>query len=551
MQHAQSLSILANSTAVALTNARTFTERERALAELAALNQIAQSIGSAMELEQVLTVIREQMGPLIDSDNFFIALYDEDEDMVTFAMAFEDGQRVYLAATERRPGTNGVRHSQPAAPAHPRAISRASWTGRGIKMIVSGWEPQGWLGVPLLLRDKVVGVMATQSRQPDRFDETHQRVLVAIGSQAAIAIEKARLLQDAVQKTTQLSSLYEVGKRTSALMTDAGSLLPWIADEAARLLHADAAGFRILENGRLVLGRAHGRRPGDHDRQPIPVDGQPQWSHRDRQPAIISTDLTTDPRSPRERREEAARKGYRGFLGIPLRLRGQPVGVLNVYTRYSRQWSQADIDLLFAFADQAVIAMENTRLYQALSDQAHRDSLTQVYNHGYLLECLQKLVDEAADAGLHDHAGYRPLQGVQRPLRARVRRFGVEGDRSGDSPEHPSGGRGGPLGRRGVRRAAAAYRRGKGPGRGRTHPADVEHDALGGRLGADRAEAHGEPGNRHLSGQRHVGGRSGEQGRCGALRGQGRGARPHQHGPTSSSQAPSGQPGGPARGAME
>jgi diguanylate cyclase (GGDEF)-like protein len=236
--------------------------------------------------------------------------------------------------------------------------------------------------------------MAAQSKLPDRFDEGHQRILVAIGSQAAIAIEKARLLQDAVQKSTQLSSLYEVGKRTSALMTDADSLLPWIAEEAARLLHADAAGFRILVDGQLILG---GRTAGAMEIMtdaPIPVGQSLSGRIVASNQPIVSADLSTDSRDSLERRQEAARKGYAGFLGIPLRLRGQPVGVLNVYTKSARQWSQADTDLLLAFADQAVIAMENTRLYQALSDQAHRDSLTQVYNHGYLLECLQGILDE-------------------------------------------------------------------------------------------------------------------------------------------------------------
>jgi diguanylate cyclase (GGDEF)-like protein/PAS domain S-box-containing protein len=394
-QHGQSLSILANSAAVALANAQSFTERERALAELAALNQIAQAIGSAMELEQVLAVIHEQVGRLIDNDNFFIALHDETEDLVSFALAYEDGQAVSWPPRRGGEGlTEYVIRSR--RPLLIRGNLKGELDRRGIKMIVSGWEPQGWLGVPLLLHDKVVGVLAAQSKQPDRFDENDQRVLVAIGGQAAIAIEKARLLQDAVQKTTQLSSLYEVGKRTSALMTDAGSLLPWIAEEACRLLHADAAGFRILENGQLVLGGRTAAAMEIMTDVPIPVgQGLSGRVVASNQP-VSSFDLTTDPRARPERRQEAMVKGYRGFVGIPLRLRGQVVGVLNVYTREARQWGQADIDLLFAFADQAVMAMENTRLYQALTDQAHRDSLTQVYNHGYLLECLQRFVSESA-----------------------------------------------------------------------------------------------------------------------------------------------------------
>jgi diguanylate cyclase (GGDEF)-like protein/PAS domain S-box-containing protein len=392
-QHAQSLSILANSAAVALANAQSFMERERALAELSALNQIAQAIGSAMELEQVLAVIREQAGRLIDNDNFFIALYDEAEDTASFPLAVEDGQRVSWAPRRGGQGLTEyvIRSRQPLL---IRGNLQRELARRGIDMILTGWEPQGWLGVPLLLQEKVVGVMAVQSRQPERFDESHERVLVAVGSQAAIAIEKARLLQDAVRKTRQLTSLYEVGKRTSALMSDADSLLPWIAEEAARLLRADAAGFRILQDGYLVLAGRTASAAEIMTETPIPVGQSLSGRIVASNEPIASSDISVDPRANLERRQEAERKGYLGFLGIPMRLRGQPVGVLNVYARDSRHWSQADTDLLFAFADQAAIAMENTRLYQALRDQARMDSLTQVYNHGYLLECLRAFVDE-------------------------------------------------------------------------------------------------------------------------------------------------------------
>ena len=389
------LELLADQIATAINNAQLLTERQRAVEELAALNQIAQTISSALELDQVLTVIREQVGRLIDNENFFLALYDAVEDTVSFPMAYEDGRAVHWPP---RRGGNGlteyvIRSRQPLL---IRGDLHAALVARGITMIVDGWEPEGWLGVPLLLQDRVVGVMAVQSRQPDRFDESHQRILMAVGSQAAIAIEKARLLEQARQAAAQLSALYQVGKRTSSLVSDPQGLLAWIADEARRLVHADAAGFRLLDGDRLILG---GRTPGADEimtDEPIPVGQSISGRIVAENAPLMSADLSTDPRLSAARRQEALTTGYRGFLGIPLRLREQAIGVLNVYSKRSRQWSQADMDLLFAFADQAVIAIQNTRLYQALTDQARRDSLTQVYNHGYFLESLQNLITEQA-----------------------------------------------------------------------------------------------------------------------------------------------------------
>jgi diguanylate cyclase (GGDEF)-like protein len=394
-QIAETFSILANAAAVALSSKRLMAERERAVTELSALNQISQSIGSALELDQVLPVIREQVGRLINIDNFFIALYDEENDTVSFPLAYEDGEPVNWP--ERRGGSGlteyVIRNRQPLL---IRGDLRGALAQRDVEMIVVGWEPQGWLGVPLMVQDKVVGVMVVQSKEPDRFDVSHQRLLMAVGSQAAIAIQKARLLRDARRKTQQLQALHEAGKRTSALTSDAEDLLRWIAAEVVQVIGGDDAGFRLLQGNRLV---AAGRTPGTAAglvNAPMTVnEGLSGAIVRSGEP-IVSDDLARDRRTTAEQSSALRQAGYVSFLGVPLRLRGAVIGALAVFSKSRRHWSQADVDMAGAFGDQAIIAMDNARLFKALSDQASRDSLTQVYNHGYFLQRLHSLVEERA-----------------------------------------------------------------------------------------------------------------------------------------------------------
>ena len=211
-QQTESLCILANAAAVALANARLQADRERALAELSALNQIAQAINSVLELDQVLTVIREQVGRLIENDNFYIALYNEAEATVTFPLAYEDGHRVEWP---ERTGGNGTTEYviRTRAPFLVRGDLRSALEARDINMLVNGWEPRSWLGVPLLVRDRVVGIMAVQSKHPDRFDESHQAILMSVGAQAGIALEKARLYQDLTEQARRdsLTQVYNHG----------------------------------------------------------------------------------------------------------------------------------------------------------------------------------------------------------------------------------------------------------------------------------------------------------------------------------------------------
>ncbi len=394
-QMAETFSILANAAAVALFSKRLMAERERAVTELSALNQISQTIGSALELDQVLPVIREQVGRLIQNDNFFLALYDEENDTVTFPLAYEDGKEVHWPGRRGGSGLTEyvIRNRQPLL---IRGDLRGALAQRDVDMIVVGWEPQGWLGVPLMVQDKVVGVMVVQSKESDCFDESHQRLLMAVGSQAAIAIQKARLLRDARRKTQQLQALHEAGKRTSALTNDADDLLRWIAEALVQSVGGDEAGFRLLQGDQLAPA---GRTPGANAAlvgRPMTVnEGLSGAIVRSGEP-IVADDLVNDRRTTAEQSAALRQQGFVSYLGVPLRLRGAVIGALAVFSKTRRHWSQSDVDMASAFGDQAVIAMENARLFKALSDQASRDSLTQVYNHGYLLQRLHSLVAEGA-----------------------------------------------------------------------------------------------------------------------------------------------------------
>lgn len=394
-QIAETFSILANAAAVALSSKRLMAERERAVTELSALNQISQTIGSALELDQVLPVIREQVGRLIDNDNFFIALYDEENDTVTFPLAYEDGEIVHWP--ERRGGSGLTEYViRSRAPLLIRGDLRGALARREVEMIVVGWEPQGWLGVPLMVQEKVVGVMVVQSKEPDRFDESHQRLLIAVGSQAAIAIQKARLLRDARRKSQQLQALHEAGKRTSALTSDGDDLLRWIAEAVVQSVGGDDAGFRLLQGDSLVAaGRTPGTAVGLVNAPMTANEGLSGTIVRSGEP-IVADDVGSDRRTTTEQSAALRQAGYVSYLGVPLRLRGAVIGALAVFSKARRHWSQSDVDIASAFGDQAVIAMDNVRLFKALSEQANRDSLTQVYNHGYLLERLHALVSEAA-----------------------------------------------------------------------------------------------------------------------------------------------------------
>jgi signal transduction histidine kinase len=187
------LDALADRAATAIENARLFAERERRLTELAVLNEIGQAINSARSLEQVLETIYQETGRLMDTTNFYIALYDPQQDRVTFPLTIEDGQRAAWPPRRRGNGLTEyiLQTQQPLLMAE-----QVGETVRSMGLDVHGEPARSWLGVPILHEGQASGVIAVQTTDPDSpYDVEDLSILSAIANQAAIAIENARLYE--------------------------------------------------------------------------------------------------------------------------------------------------------------------------------------------------------------------------------------------------------------------------------------------------------------------------------------------------------------------
>jgi signal transduction histidine kinase len=192
------LQALANQAAIAIENARLFDERERRIDEMAVLNEVGRAISSTLQLDELLDLIYHQVGQVMDATNLYIALYDKDEDWVTFPLYVEGGQ-ARPASRGRKVGRGLTEHiirsRQPLLlPDHVDERMQEL----GIEVI--GAPAKSWLGVPMIAGDEVLGVIAVQSYTTENvYDEGHLNLLPTIAAQAAIAIENARLYEQARQ----------------------------------------------------------------------------------------------------------------------------------------------------------------------------------------------------------------------------------------------------------------------------------------------------------------------------------------------------------------
>ena len=192
---------------LALENARLFQETQSRAEELAVLNEMGNELSAQLNINGIAGAVYRHASRLMDTKNFFLALYDEKNDEKSYPLAFEEGQRLELnpsKVTSRGFTDYIIRNKRPVfAPENVLGHMRAL----GIDFVplsVDDTPSQCWLGVPMMIGDRVIGVISVQSvEKPNLYNEHDRDLLSTIASQAAITIENARLFketQDALEK---------------------------------------------------------------------------------------------------------------------------------------------------------------------------------------------------------------------------------------------------------------------------------------------------------------------------------------------------------------
>jgi PAS domain S-box-containing protein len=166
---------------------------ERRVKELGSLQAVGQALSASLNLDRILEAIHTQVAALMPAENFYVALYDSETNEVSFPLAFEDGERKHWRSRSTGQGlTEYILRTH-----KPLLIQRDVGTTLqeiGIEQI--GRLAASWLGVPILAEREPIGVIAIQSYDTSgAYDISHQEVLVTIASQAAVAIQNARLYE--------------------------------------------------------------------------------------------------------------------------------------------------------------------------------------------------------------------------------------------------------------------------------------------------------------------------------------------------------------------
>lgn len=342
--------------------------------EITTLYHIGMTLNITLNLNEVVSTIYRESGRLFDTANFAIGLYDDQTDTLNFALMFSQGKRVkpfsIKEATHHDLIGQVIRHQVPLLlpdllknnPAHTRLQTTNYTRPLNPNVLAGAWDDgqlpeeaiRSWLGVPILnpalSKSAVQGVIITWSHLPEAFTDRDTWLLSEIGTQAALAIRNARLLEDSQRRALELAVFDDVARTlTGTLNLD--EVLTMIMEQVERMLAVEAGILFLIDplTDELVFQTALGDKvktmkpfrlaKGQGVAGRVASIGRP----------VCLTNVTPQ---------------IRNVLCVPLILHGQISGVLEVRNKRDGDFVHHDLSLLTSFAAYAAIGIGNARLYE-------------------------------------------------------------------------------------------------------------------------------------------------------------------------------------------
>jgi signal transduction histidine kinase len=250
------------------------------------------------------------------------------------------------------------------------------------------------IAAPMVREDKVVGAIVTAHRDAIPFDDKQVALIRTFADQAVIAIENARLVNETREALEQQTATSEILRVISSSPTDVQPVFDAIAACALRLFDGMSVAVMLIRGDRITLAASAGDdevRRNVEKEFPIPLDRQSITGRTIADQESLSIPDMEAPELPEYSRALARKAGVRAIVSAPMVREGASIGAIVLSRRYAGAFSDKQVALLRTFADQAVIAIENVRLFREIQEKSAQLEVANKHKSDFLANMSHEL----------------------------------------------------------------------------------------------------------------------------------------------------------------
>ncbi|MGD2147146.1 MAG: GAF domain-containing protein [Anaerolineae bacterium] len=335
--------------------------------KLAALYDLGQKLLLLQDAEQISETVLEIADDVLDfGDSEFLLLDEATQELWVAAHRGEldvaaglrlpmDGERGITVASAR----SGAPLYVPNVPEDPRYVD-------------VGFAATSELAVPVQFEGRVLGVINVESEEADAYSPSDVQLLSILASQAALALQNARVHAQERRRAEEMAAINRVARRVSATL-DLRETLDSIVDAAAELVPCVLAEISLWDEGEQALTlqalRSEPERAFAIGKTYPPGEGYTGWVVGQRQPLLVKdVEARDDPKPDLLPGEQA----FESYVGVPLLAGDELIGTLVLIHDRADAFDEQDLELLQGLAGQAAIAIRNAALYEELA-RRHRE----------------------------------------------------------------------------------------------------------------------------------------------------------------------------------
>jgi signal transduction histidine kinase/HAMP domain-containing protein len=249
------------------------------------------------------------------------------------------------------------------------------------------------LFVPLLREGKALGCLGILRATTGEFDAKEVSLAQTFADQAVIAIENVRLFNETKEALAQQTATADVLKAISRATFELDPVLDALIENATRLCKSERGFVFIREGDEYQPAASFGATPEQlefmRSRHLSSASGTLVGRAASTRQVVQIEDARNDPAYPWD--SSLAQLGFRTMLGVPMLREGEPIGVLAIWRDEVRPFSERDAQLVTSFADQAVIAIENVRLFREIQDKSRQLEIANQHKSEFLANMSHEL----------------------------------------------------------------------------------------------------------------------------------------------------------------